>query len=79
VLSDRLGEDHDLAVLRERVSRSNGQVPRSAVRSVARQIGEARRELRQRALALAERVYAEKPRDLAGRLETRWRSWRRKE
>jgi CHAD domain-containing protein len=77
-LSDRLGEDHDLAVLRVRLGRSNGRVPRTAQRSVGRLIGEAQRELRAKALALADRVYADKPRDLSGTLETRWRTWRRK-
>jgi CHAD domain-containing protein len=76
-LSDRLGEDHDLAVLRARLGRSNGQAPRAAVRSVARRIGAAREQLRAKALAEADRIYRAKAGDFSRRLEERWRAWRK--
>jgi CHAD domain-containing protein len=75
-LADRLGEDHDLAVLRVRLSRSNGRVPRSAARTVSLRIGRARGELQRKAFDIAERVYREKPGQLAKRLERRWQAWR---
>jgi CHAD domain-containing protein len=77
-LSDRLGEDHDLAVLRERLSRSSAHAPRAARRALADLIGEAREKLQTRGLAEGEKVYAEKPGRLSRRLEERWRTWRRK-
>jgi CHAD domain-containing protein len=75
-LADRLGEDHDLAVLKVRLSQSNGQVPRSAARAVSLRIGRARGELQRKALDIAKGVYREKPGRLSKRLERRWRAWR---
>jgi CHAD domain-containing protein len=78
-LSDYLGDDHDLAVLRVRLSRMNGRAPRTALRSVVRRIGRARSDLRAKALEVGERVYAEKPRRFSKRLEDLWRAWREKQ
>jgi CHAD domain-containing protein len=77
-LADLLGEDHDLAVLRLRLTRSNGQAPRSAIRSVFRLIRRARQQRRTKALEVAQRVYAEKPKHLSDRLQDQWRAWRKK-
>ena len=78
-LSDHLGDDHDLAVLRVRLSRMNGQAPRQAIRSVSRLIDRARGGLRAKAFEVGERVYAEKPLRFSRRLEDRWRAWRKKQ
>jgi CHAD domain-containing protein len=77
-LSDHLGEDHDLAVLRARLGRSNGRAPRTALREVSRLIGPARDELRAKAMALGERLYAQRPRQFSKRLRDRWRAWRKR-
>jgi CHAD domain-containing protein len=62
-LADLLGEDHDLAVLRERARGAD-------LRAV---IDRRRGELRDEAFALGERVYARKPGAVARRVEKRWR------
>jgi CHAD domain-containing protein len=62
-LSDLLGEDHDLAVLRGRAGGAD-------LRGV---IDRRRAELQKQAFALGKRVYARKPRALARRVEVRWR------
>jgi CHAD domain-containing protein len=75
-LSVHLGEDHDLALLRARLS-SESSAAGAAVRFVSGRVGRARGELRTKALALAKRLYGEDPDELATRLEARWRAWRR--
>ncbi len=77
-LSDYLGEDHDLAVLRVRLSRHDGRALRGVLPAVQRRILRAREELRAKALAVGDRVYAPDPRELSERLERRWHAWRRK-
>ena len=64
-LSDRLGEDHDLAVLVERCGRRG---------VVARVAGKRRAQLRNDAIELARRIFDRRPRDFTGRLERRWRA-----
>ncbi len=76
-LSDRLGEDHDLAVLSARLSRSDSQAPRAAARFVSGHVGRARDELRAKAFELGRRVYELDPDELTHKLEARWRAWRR--
>jgi CHAD domain-containing protein len=76
-LSSRLGEDHDLAVLRRRLVRSDSKAPRGAARVVSGRVGRARVDLRAKAFEVARRVYGEDPDELAKRLEVRWRAWRR--
>ena len=77
-LSDHLGQDHDLAVLKARLSRSNGKVSKTALREISRVMGAAREELRGKAMALGDRLYAQKPRQFAKRLEKRWHVWRQR-
>ena len=77
-VSEHLGQDHDLAVLKARLSRSNGKVSKSSLREISRVMGPAREELRGKAMALGERLYAQKPRQFVKRLEKRWRAWRQR-
>jgi CHAD domain-containing protein len=77
-LADRLGEDHDLALLRARLSRSESRASQAAARLVSERATRARGELRTQAFAVAKRVYREDPDELASRLATRWRAWRRR-
>jgi hypothetical protein len=65
-------------VLKARLSRSNGKVPASALREISRVMGPAREELRGKAMALGERLYAQKSPQFAVRLEKRWRAWRQR-
>jgi CHAD domain-containing protein len=76
-LADRLGEDHDLALLRARLRHSEGGARRDAVRLVSRRVERARGQLRTEAFEFARRVYGEDPDELAARLAARWRAWRR--
>jgi CHAD domain-containing protein len=76
-LSSRLGEDHDLAVLRARLRRSDSRTPQAAVRLVSGRVVQARAALRAKAFDAAQRVYGEDPDELAKRLEARWRAWRK--
>jgi CHAD domain-containing protein len=62
-LSDLLGEDHDLAVLRQRVAAPD-------LRAV---IDRRRTDLQAEAFALGARIYGRRPRALAHRVEAWWR------
>jgi CHAD domain-containing protein len=75
-LSDALGDDHDLGVLRQRLGRSPARVPRVANATLSRMIEAKRRRLQARAFALGARVYDETPRRFAKRLRDRWHVWR---
>lgn len=66
-LSDRLGKDHDLVVLRPRLRRKD----------LMAHVDRARGRLQEQALALGAQVYAETPPRFTKRIESYWRSWRR--
>jgi CHAD domain-containing protein len=76
-LTDRLGDDHDLADLRQvltktpRLARTNGQPDRLRDR-----IAQRRSELQADARPMAARIYAEKPRIFSARIESYWDAWR---
>lgn len=73
-LAEALGDDHDLAVLVERVARDPAQF--GGVRHAMQAIDVARThqdELRRRAFRLGATVYAERPSAFAGRIERYWR------
>jgi CHAD domain-containing protein len=77
-LSERLGDDHDLDVLRQSVEEEFGDEanPRE-VATLNALIEQRQRELRTAALALGARFYAEKPSAFCGRLANYWQVWRR--
>lgn len=72
-LSDQLGEDHDLAVLRDLTQQR--RIDRKAGRSLQSLIRKRRRKLRQRALSLGVPLYAEKPAHFEARLRRYFRQW----
>lgn len=72
-LSDQLGEDHDLVVLRQSAARTATPETR---RVAFERIDRRRQVLRERAIALGAVVYKERPRTLERRLHRRWRAWR---
>lgn len=75
-LSDLLGEEHDLAMLRRALrSHADEGDPQGVemVRALAKERGA---QLRQQAKPLAERLYAEGPSAFVERMHAYWRSWR---
>jgi CHAD domain-containing protein len=67
-LADYLGDEHDLAVLRGRLSGP-----------VTELIERRREELQDKALALGERLYADKSKTFVHGLERHWTEWHRRE
>jgi CHAD domain-containing protein len=77
VLADLLGDDHDLAVLREALIRDADKVP-ADVDAVLGLIDHRQEQLQERAMFLGERVYAESPKAFAKRMQRSWRAGRRR-
>jgi CHAD domain-containing protein len=76
-LSDHLGDDHDLALLRETVQRRRAAFSEPGdKRHLLDEIDARRGELQFAAISLAERIYAEKPKRFTKRIEKRWEAWR---
>jgi CHAD domain-containing protein len=76
-LSDHLGDDHDLALLREEVQRRRDAFAEAAdQRHLLQQIDQRRGELQFAAISLGKRIYAEKPKRFVRRLGKRWQAWR---
>jgi CHAD domain-containing protein len=75
-LEDALGDDLNLAILAERVqsmATTNGNGVKPA--SLTKAIDSNRRELRERALEIGERVYAEKPKEFTRQIRRLWETW----
>jgi len=72
-LSDALGEDHDLAVLTEKAAGNDDALTPEERRVLSREIKRRRRKLQKKADQIGAKLYAERPRKLAGRLEKRAR------
>ena len=70
-LGERLGADHDLAVLRERVETEQSLAP-GVREALLRRIDKRRKEHQRTAIALGSRLYAEKPAALRQRLGQLW-------
>jgi CHAD domain-containing protein len=71
-LSEKLGDDHDLAVL------WNFAVDRNLASERLRKALDSRRaELQREAFATGRRLYAERPRTFTARLASYWNAWRR--
>jgi CHAD domain-containing protein len=79
-LSDHLGDDHDLALLREQVQRRAAAfTDPGGQRHLLEQIDQRRGELQFAAVSLGSRIYDEKPKRFSKRLERRWETWRQRE
>jgi CHAD domain-containing protein len=78
-LSDHLGDDHDLALLREQVQRRAAFTDAHDQRHLLEQVDQHRGELQFAAVSLGRRVYDEKPKKFSKRLERRWEAWRERE
>jgi CHAD domain-containing protein len=76
-LSDHLGDDHDLALLREEAQRRPAVFADAGdQRHLLEEIDQRRGELQFAAISLGNRIYAEKPKRFTKRLEKRWETWR---
>ena len=76
-LTDYLGEDHDLTVLREIAVNPRGELPDRASEALLALIERRQDELRQKATRLGARLFEEKPKRFRARLGDYWRQWRR--
>lgn len=74
-LSDLLGDDHDLAVLRQELTDEVSAVPVD-LDAVLKLIDHRRDELQTEALRIGERVYAESPKAFRQRLKRSWKAGR---
>lgn len=72
-LSDLLGDDHDLVVLRQTLADAEDFLSRRAVEGIGELIERRRDELRCHALPLGQMLYGERPKQLARRLRGYWR------
>jgi CHAD domain-containing protein len=76
-LADFLGDDHDLAVLRDRATQARDMFPTAASHKMLLSLIErCRAGLQHKALQLGRQLYAEKPGVFTARLEKYWREWR---
>jgi CHAD domain-containing protein len=72
-LSDLLGDDHDLAVLREHVAKTAFPAEQEATRTaLLSQIDRRRARLQREAFKLGARVYGRRPKSFARSVERRW-------
>jgi CHAD domain-containing protein len=72
-LSDRLGEDHDLAVLQDW---AHEHVPGVDLDDLDEEIGRRRAKLQADGVAIGRRLYAERPRAFGRRFQGLWEAWR---
>ncbi len=76
-MGDLLGDDHDLAVLRQTLTRDPQPVADAGEREVLVALIDRRRaELAQEVLLLGDRFFQDRPRELARRLKGYWKTWR---
>jgi CHAD domain-containing protein len=76
-LSDHLGDDHDLALLRDEVQRRDDAfVQPSDQRHLLEEIDQRRGELQFAAISLGQRIYDEKPKKFTNRLAKRFQQSR---
>jgi len=78
-LSQCLGDDHDLVLLRQFVVRRCARRHAKELKELNELIDLRQKELRSAALALGSRFYREKPSRFCRRLENYWRAWRAEE
>jgi CHAD domain-containing protein len=75
-MGDLLGDDHDLAVLRQLLTRARRPVADDSEREALLALLERRRaELEQEVLLLGERFFQDRPRAIARRLKGYWKTW----
>lgn len=75
-LADHLGDDHDLAVLRARVTSHAEAFEGEDYDALIAVLDRRRKRLQDRAFVLGARIFEEKPRRFVGRIGQYWRLWR---
>jgi inorganic pyrophosphatase/CHAD domain-containing protein len=76
-LGDYLGDDHDLAVLRQKLQEESDRFSdRGAGDTIRALIDSRRAELQKQAQGLGRRLYEEKPKEFLDRVKKYWRTWR---
>jgi CHAD domain-containing protein len=75
-LSDFLSEDHDLAILKQKIT-TEMDLADDELAALVDLIDESRKHSQQRARSLGARIYADKPRAFVKRIETSWREWQK--
>jgi CHAD domain-containing protein len=75
-LSDLLGDHHDLAVLRDDALERRELLADGELERLLASISERQDELADEAIALGQRIYAEKPKAFVRRLRSYWSAWR---
>jgi len=76
-LADHLGDDHDLAVLRDLLVQEGSQWARpGTVTKLLGLIDVRRGELQHDAAQLGQRLYADRPKAFLNRLHSYWQAWR---
>jgi CHAD domain-containing protein len=76
-LGKQLSEDHDLAILREKVlEQLEESENRTEIEALVALIDQRRNELHVTAKVLGARIYAEKPRAFVARTKAYWQAWR---
>ncbi|HKU13805.1 MAG TPA: CHAD domain-containing protein [Steroidobacteraceae bacterium] len=78
-LADYLGDEHDLAVLRDRVTKSANGMSEATSSALQALIDRRRVELQDKALTLGERLYTDKSKEFVERLTRYWSDWDRRE
>jgi HEAT repeat protein len=74
-LSELLGDDHDLWVLREALTAMAGEIP-ADLDPLIEAVDERRLWLERDAFLLGERVFAERPAAFVRRIHHYWKAWR---
>jgi len=75
-LADHLGDEHDLSILREALLANPDPFgSEDVVQTTVGLIGQRRAQLRLNARRIGERLYVERPKDLADRFAHYWETW----
>jgi CHAD domain-containing protein len=76
-LTRALGDEHDLAVLREKVTAEPDAFGGdNALETLLALIDRRREELRQEAFLLGRRLYCDRPRVFTARMKSYWKAWK---
>jgi CHAD domain-containing protein len=75
-LADHLGDDHDLAVLRTKVTSHRDAFEGKDYDALIAVLDRRRKQLQNKAFKLGARIFEEKPRRFVGRIGRYWQLWR---
>jgi CHAD domain-containing protein len=75
-LADHLGDDHDLAVLRQKIASNAGVFETQDRDALVAMLDRRRKQLQDKAFKLGARIFQERPRRFSSRIGAYWRLWR---